>query len=298
MCVRRPRKLLASRSGPWDRVVDLNFKGTDTVPALDLIDLFYGSPDPEYIAGYSIPAAEHSTITSWGEDREVDAYRNMLEQFPEGPVAVVSDSWDIYRACRELWGSALRDAVLERDGFVVIRPDSGDPLIVVPTLLEILATAFGSTTNAKGYRVLPDQVRMLQGDWVKRQTIGPILEAVMARGFSADNLAFGCGGGLVQSCDRDTSEYAFKCSDVRIGNQHHDVYKRPVDMAAKSSKRGRLKLVRTSRDLDPATYATLPQHVRGEDQLIETFRDGRLLVTRSFEGIRHRTAKAMRQRAA
>ncbi len=276
----------------------INFQGTDTVPALEMILDHYTKGMPTDVAGHSIPAAEHATITSWGEGHELDAYRNMLEQFPTGLVAVVSDSWDIYRACRELWGSGLRDAVMERDGRVIIRPDSGDPLVTVPSLLEILATAFGSTVNGNGYRVLPEVIRLIQGDWVKRHTIGPILEAVMARGFSVDNIAFGCGGGLVQSCDRDTSEYAFKCSQVTVNGEARDVFKRPVDMPTKASKRGRLKLVRPSKTLDPAAYATVPEDVRGQDFLVETFRNGLLVVERTFAGICERTRQAGATRVA
>jgi nicotinamide phosphoribosyltransferase len=101
----------------------INFKGTDTLAGLLFAQKYYNEP----MAGFSIPAAEHSTITSWGQEHEVDALRNMLSQFPNGTVAVVSDSFNIFEACSDLWGGQLRDEVLMRNGTLVIRPDSGDP---------------------------------------------------------------------------------------------------------------------------------------------------------------------------
>src|SRR5581483_1540495 len=99
---------------------------------------------------------EHSTITSWGREREVDAYRNMLDQFaqPGRIVAVVSDSYDIYNAVRELWGKTLRQQVIDSGATLVIRPDSGEPVEIVHACLTLLEEAFGSVTNGKGYKVL------------------------------------------------------------------------------------------------------------------------------------------------
>src|SRR5262249_39695176 len=142
----------------------VNFEGTDNLAGVVHAQRYYGARMP----GVSIPAAEHSTITAWTQERETDAYRNMLEQFPAGVVAVVSDSYDVLHACRAIWGDALRDEVLRRDGTLVIRPDSGDPPRVVVEVLSILADKFGATTNSKGYRVLDPHVRVIQGDGIDR----------------------------------------------------------------------------------------------------------------------------------
>jgi nicotinamide phosphoribosyltransferase len=255
----------------------VNFKGTDTVAGLVVAREYYDCP----MAGFSIPAAEHSTITAWGREHELDAFDNMLRQYPTGLVAVVSDSFDIFRACSELWGKALRDKVLARDGTVVIRPDSGDPPEVVCKVLDILAEAFGSTKNAKGYCVLNPHVRVIQGDAVDYAMLQRILAAAKSRGWSADNLAFGSGGGLLQKLNRDTLKFAFKCSAVTINGRAHDVYKQPVTDQGKRSKAGRLKLVREGDRL-----ATVSASAPGDDLLQEVFRDGRLLVRQSFDEIR------------
>lgn len=261
----------------------LNFQGTDTLSALALLGRSYHATG----VGFSIPAAEHSTITSWGRDHEADAYRNMLEAFPNGLVAVVSDSYNVYRACGELWGGALREQVLARNGTLVVRPDSGHPPEVVVRVLEILGKAFGTRTNEKGFKVLDPHVRVIQGDGIDRVMLGTILEAMEAAGWSADNLAFGSGGGLLQKVDRDTMKFAFKCSAVEVDGTWRDVLKDPVTDPGKRSKAGRLMLVR---DADGCRTV-----VEGQtdlpNQLVPVFRDGELLVDETFDTIRARAAE-------
>lgn len=257
----------------------VNFQGTDTVAGLLLAREFY---DCE-MAGYSIPAAEHSTITSWGEEHEVDAMRNMLTQYPTGLVACVSDSFDIFRACSEYWGGVLKSEVLARDGTLVVRPDSGDPPAVVVNVLELLAKSFGTTTNAKGYRVLHPKVRVIQGDAIDFDMLGRILEAMSAAGWSADNIAFGSGGGLLQKLNRDTQKFAFKCSSIVVDGQERDVFKRPVTDQGKKSKAGRLKLVQRGSSL-----TTVALQESGEDRLQPVFRNGEVLQRCAFEEIRQR----------
>jgi len=215
----------------------VNFMGTDTVPALIAARRHYSAP----LAGFSIPASEHSTITAWGRDGEVDAYRNMLSKFalPGRLVACVSDSYDIYHAAKNIWGKELKDAVLASGATLVVRPDSGDPRVVVLALLEILGERFGFTTNTKGYKVLNPAVRIIQGDGVNYNAIREILLGAREKGWSADNLAFGMGGALLQQCNRDTYKYAMKASAIKIGGTWYDVYKDPVTDPGKVSKRGR-----------------------------------------------------------
>ena len=146
----------------------VNFTGTDNLAGCELAMRYYRAQMP----GFSIPAAEHSTITAWGRERELEAYANMLRAYPDSPlIAVVSDSYDIFYAVSELWGKRLRDAVMARRGAVVIRPDSGKPDEVVLSVLRRLAAAFGVRVNAKGYKVLDDHVRVIQGDGIDYHTI-------------------------------------------------------------------------------------------------------------------------------
>jgi nicotinamide phosphoribosyltransferase len=217
----------------------VNFMGTDTITGVLFAREYYNAG----IAGFSIPAAEHSTITSWGREGEVDAYRNMLNSFakPGSILAVVSDSYDVYNAASKLWGEELRQQVIDSGATVVIRPDSGDPVEVNRKLVEILGEKFGYTTNTKGFKVL-NNVRLIQGDGINELTVRSILGAFMAMGWSADNIAFGMGGALLQIVDRDTQRFAMKCSAAEVNGKWIDVVKDPVTDSGKKSKAGRVTL--------------------------------------------------------
>uniref|UniRef100_A0A8C2XJ96 Nicotinamide phosphoribosyltransferase n=1 Tax=Cyclopterus lumpus TaxID=8103 RepID=A0A8C2XJ96_CYCLU len=257
----------------------VNFCSTDTVAGLLMAQRYYGCP----MAGFSIPAAEHSTIISWGRNREKEAFERVLEQFPSGPVAVVSDSYDIFNACRNIWGDKLKERVMERsqDSCLIIRPDSGDP---AETLIEILEECFGSSLNSMGYKVLPSYLRLIQGDGIDLSSVDEILRKLEDEGWSAENFFFGCGSALLQKLNRDTLNCAFKCSYVESNGKGMDVYKQPVTDPSKGSKRGRLSLRRN-------TDGLLETIERGagkpeEDLLVTVFENGSLLQDYSLEEIR------------
>lgn len=260
----------------------LSFKGTDTFAGIETARDYYG----EDMAGFSIPAAEHSTVTSWGRDCEIDAFANMLEQFPTGLVAVVSDSYDVTAACSYLWGQELRERVLSRDGTLVIRPDSGAPVETVLKVLGILYDCFPTSINEKGFKVLDPHVRLIQGDGIDINMIGYILNAMRDAGWSADNIAFGSGGGLLQSVTRDTQGFAFKCSAIERNGLWQDVYKAPVTDPRKRSKAGRLALVR-----DAAGWRTCLEAAAaaaGGNLLVPVFHNGYLCERQTFAAIRDR----------
>lgn len=250
----------------------LNFKGSDTVEAIIGVRRLYGG-----IHAASIPASEHSTITAWGRDREVDAFRNMLQKFakPGAVLACVSDSYDIYKACSDLWGTQLRQEVIDSGAVVVIRPDSGDATVVVPEILRILADKFGYTetlgTDGMKYKLL-NHVRVIQGDGIdSAESIEKILTATLTAGFSADNLAFGMGGGLLQQVNRDNYGFAMKTSAALINGQWVDVYKDPVH-GGKTSKKGRLTLIHSKGKFVTVTEAEAAKRgwEDGEVPVLET----------------------------
>ena len=254
----------------------VNFSGSDTVEGVLAARRYYDEP----MAGFSIPAAEHSTITSWGREREVDAYRNMLRQFakPGSTVAVVSDRW----------GGVLKQTILGSGATVVVRPDSGDPLRVPIDVLRALDGAFGSAVNGKGYKVLPPAIRVIQGDGINAQSLPLLLDAVMAAGYAVDNIAFGMGGGLHQMLNRDTQRFAMKCSAVCIDGVWQDVFKQPVTDPGKGSKRGRLALLATP----GGGYQTVPAAAGQDDLLRPAYRDGALLEQTAFPLVRERAHRA------
>lgn len=261
----------------------VNFMGTDTLAGITMLQDFYGAKE---MPGFSIPASEHSTITSWGREGELAAMENMLDQYPTGLVACVSDSFDIFKACSEYWGEALKEKILSRDGTLVIRPDSGDPVEVVVKCLEILGQKFGFDVNNKGYKVLPPQVRMIQGDGIDIDSLKNILEAMKQKRWSADNIAFGSGGALLQKMNRDTQKFAFKCSSVIVNGEERDVYKQPVTAEFKQSKKGRFALNRIKGWHDYGHKFETVQEGVGEDVLQTVFENGQILREYTLDEIR------------
>ena len=262
----------------------VNFMGTDTVPALVAARKWYG----EKMAGFSIPAMEHSTVTSWGRDGETNAYANMLDQFakPGALVACVSDSYDLWNAVTHIWGETLKQKVIDSGATIVVRPDSGDPLTVPVRCIELLGEKFGYTINSKGYKVLPSCIRVIQGDGITVDSIPTILENLLSAGWSADNLAFGMGAGLAQKVDRDTLRFAMKASAAKINGEWHDVFKDPITDVGKQSKKGRLILTR-----ERGKWETLPIHTGFDwaNVLTPIYENGTLLKDWTLAEIRDRS---------
>lgn len=226
-----------------------NFQGSDTYEAIEFAcELFH---DRDLMAGYSVDAAEHSTITSFGgPDNEVEAYQHLLDAFGNQEnklFSVVSDSYDLWNAISTIWGGTLKAQVQDlgtRGSRLVVRPDSGDPLTVPVLAIERLMDAFGHTVNAKGYKVLPAYVRVIQGDGISEASIRQILANMKAKGLSAENIVFGMGGELLQKVNRDTLKFAMKASAAkRTQGEWYDVYKDPVTDSGKRSKRGRQAVI-------------------------------------------------------
>lgn len=263
----------------------VNFQGTDTVEALLFARRYYNAD----MAGFSVPAMEHSTVTSWGREGEVDSYRNMVKVNgkPGGIVSVVSDSYDIFAAC-EKWGTELKQDVIDSGATLVVRPDSGDPATVVKKCLQILEKHFGSTVNAKGFKVL-NNVRVLQGDGINHQSIKSILYTITLAGFSADNVVFGQGGMLLQTVNRDDFRFAMKCSAALIDGKWVDVFKDPITDQGKQSKKGRLELIRHK----DGTFTTMREEdvaktcVGSDMRMLETvFQNGVLIRDMTFDEVR------------
>lgn len=266
----------------------VNFMGSDTVIGVWCANKFYDSK----MAGFSIPAAEHSSITSWGKKNEVEAYRNMLKQFakPGSLVAVVSDSYDLWNAISNLWGGELRKEVIDSGATVIIRPDSGHPPTVVLKAAQLLEEKFGTKKNSKGYKVL-NNVRIIQGDGINQDSIKEILEKLTGAGYSATNIAFGMGGALLQQVNRDTQKFAMKCSSITVNGEMVDVFKDPITDEGKRSKAGRLDLV-ISPTPTGATYSSIAlgkniiQHRMSA--LRTVYENGELLINDNFDEIRKR----------
>ena len=276
----------------------VNFRGSDTLMASKYIRDYYNT---ETVYGQSIPATEHSIMTLKGEEGELEMMKRVLTLYPTGLVACVSDSFNIFRACADYWGGELRDMILSRPSEpgnqLVIRPDSGDVLMSLNEIFNILFDKFGYTTNEKGYKVLPPQVRVIQGDGVNLDSIKAIYKLLEAKKISPENLALGMGGKLLQAdINRDTQNFATKACYAIVDGEEKNIVKSPTEMDAngnitksfKKSKQGKLKLVKN----DDGTFRTVTSMDEDfdsvKDELVEVFRMGEIIKEWTFEEVRER----------
>ena len=271
----------------------INFYGTDTLIAIDYLMEHYGSE----VCAFSVPASEHSVACAFTKEHEPLYIQHMINKFSkmEGLVAysVVGDTWDIRNFCHLIAAEGVKKQILEEGtATFVVRPDSGDPRQIVHDVFEILLDEFGHETNAKGFKVLPSGIRVIQGDGVNFYSIIEILNVMIEAKVSTENLVLGCGGKLLQASTRDTQRFAFKASDLTMAPEgeleayHLPISKDPVTDHGKKSKRGRLRLIENAngrlRTIQQGPGSQFP------DQLIEVYRDGELLVNHTLDEVRER----------
>lgn len=268
----------------------VNFMGSDTINGVRTLMRNYKT---DSMPAFSIPAGEHSSYTTWGKANEADAYRNMINQFGgKGKMfAVVSDSYDIFNAVENIWGKELKQEVLDSGATVVIRPDSGDPTSVVLKVVQLLDKTFGSEVNSKGFRVLNPAVRVIQGDGINEESIKSILRTLKWNGYSADNVAFGQGGALLQIVNRDTLQFAMKASAACIDGEWVDVYKDPVTDSGKTSKKGRITLYKNTESGDIYTgRIDAAEHPYVVDVMQTVFLNGKIVKEYTLAEVRANAA--------
>lgn len=224
-----------------------NFVGTDTVEALIFTQELF--EDDGLMPGFSIPAREHSTTTCYGREGEMNAYMNSVTQFGKGIYACVMDSYDFEKAIKAISEGEIKDYIIEQGGTFVARPDSGNMVDNIMFALREFGKRFGYTVNSKGYKVLHPSVRIIQGDEIhSHEDIRRVLSWMEANKWSAENIAFGMGGGLLQLPNRDTLKFAMKMSAIKVNGEWIEVYKSPKGAEWKKSKKGLLTLLWTGKE--------------------------------------------------
>lgn len=274
--------------------------GTDCVPALDIAEDFYGA-DTTGIG--SIPATEHSVMCAGGEHGELDTFIRLLNTYPTGPLAVVSDTWDLWNVVDTILPQ-LKDHILARDGTLVIRPDSGNPvdilcgdsrssnLLIRKGLIECLWDIFGGTINDKGFKVLNSKIGAIYGDSItlKRQT--EILYELADKGFASSNVVLGVGSFTYQYNTRDTHGIAMKATSVIINGKREAIFKSPAtDTGVKKSAKGLLMVSRVGTTYEVQEDVTPKQEAHG--CLKTVFLDGDLHNEVTFEQVRANVAKSI-----
>lgn len=261
------------------------FNGTDNFNAVRYSELFYNEK-----FGFSIPASEHSTVTSWGKDKEYEMIANYLESFKDSPIiACVLDSFDIFKAVNFVTTGDMKTKIESKDYPVfVIRPDSGNPLQIMDRIINIMEeNGVGYTVNKKGYKLF-NKYRIIWGDGITPVKIDLILNHFTKLGYSAENFAFGSGGDLMQNLNRDTLGFAIKCSAIKRDGEWQDVYKDPVTDPGKSSKKGLVTLV-SDKDHN---FSTIKQSDFSAGtqitQLWTQYIDGNVISNESLSSVRKR----------
>lgn len=236
----------------------LSFTGTDTMPALDYVDAYY--PGDNGLVGASVAATEHSVMSAGGAHDERGTVSRVLKLYPRGIVSIVSDTWDLWHMLVSIIPS-LRDVIMEREGKLVIRPDSGDPLLIIcgdpgapygtprhKGVIQLLWETFGGTVTATGHRVLDPHIGAIYGDAINYDRAEAICNRLAELNFASTNVVLGVGSFTYQYVTRDTYGFAVKATWALVNGEGRDLFKKPVtDTGEKFSAKGRIAVQRDER---------------------------------------------------
>jgi nicotinamide phosphoribosyltransferase len=280
----------------------LSFIGSDTLVSHDFLLEYYGAQttlDKSKPIMASVPASEHSVMCSFGKENEIDAYMNMLKLYPSGIVSIVSDTYDIYNVLTNIV-KQLKPMIMNRDGKVVFRPDSGNQEYIIcgdPTAdpnspagkgcLKLLEEEFGYSVNSQGFKVINEKVGLIYGDGMYMEKYSRVLERMKTQGYASCNLVIGVGG-ILRFSTRDTLGLAIKATNIVVNGESRAIFKDPITDSGKKSHRGLLML-----DFDKTTgkyftveNATVEQETQG--YLHTVFKDGKVMCNEDLESIREK----------
>lgn len=281
-----------------------SFIGTDSIPGIDLVEDYYHGNVEEGIGG-SVPATEHSVMCMGGELDELETFRKLImETYPTGVISIVSDTWDFWKVIRE-YLPALKDEIMARDGKVVIRPDSGDPVKIIcgdkehpakesntyKGAVEALWNTFGGTTNEKGFRTLDSHIGLIYGDSITPERAKSILSQLYQNKFASDNVVLGIGSYTYQYVTRDTHGFAIKSTAGKVNGERREIFKDPkTDDGMKKSAKGLLR-VEKGEEGYPGRYVLFDQQTPEQEEqgeLQPVFINGILVRMQSIDDIRDR----------
>jgi nicotinamide phosphoribosyltransferase len=283
----------------------LSFVGTDTIPSILYHEEFYNANIENELVGTSIPATEHSVMCSYGDTNEYELFKHLItEVYPNGFFSVVSDTWDFWKVVTE-YLPALKDEIMNRDGRVVIRPDSGDPVKIIcgdplygdtmigKGLIECLWDTFGGTVTEQGYKVLDTHIGAIYGDSITLERAEYIVKILESKGFASTNVVFGIGSYTYQYNTRDTFGFAMKATYAVVNGEERLLFKDPkTDDGTKKSQRGRVIVFDNGDGIefqDGLNLESEGEVLGAIGNLLETvFKNGKLYRDESLSEIRAR----------
>lgn len=280
----------------------LSFTGTDNLPAVDFLEEYYNANSDVELVGGSVPATEHSVMCMGTTEGEFETFQRLImEVYPKGIVSIVSDTWDLWKVLTN-YLPKLKENIAGRDGKVVVRPDSGDPVLILcgnpngkneeekKGVVELLWETFGGTINDKGYKELIPQIGAIYGDSITIERATEICEQLKKKGFASTNVVLGIGSFTYQYNTRDTFGFAMKATYGEVNGEGRAIFKDPItDDGTKKSAKGLMKI-----ELENGTYKLIDEvswEEESKGELKEVFRDGKLLVDVSLAEIRKNIKK-------
>ncbi|HSC36825.1 MAG TPA: nicotinate phosphoribosyltransferase, partial [Chitinophagaceae bacterium] len=285
----------------------LSFAGTDTIPAIDFLETFYRADCEKELIGGSVPATEHSVMCMGTQDSEIKTFERLIgDVYPSGIVSIVSDTWDFWQVITEFL-PILKTKILARNGKVVIRPDSGDPVKIIigdkdaaagspeyKGAIECMWETFGGTITEKGYKLLDGHIGLIYGDSITTERQQAILEGLKQKGFASYNVVLGIGSYTYEYVTRDTFGFAMKATYGEVNGEGRDIFKDPkTDDGTKKSAKGLMQVYRDKKTgrLALKDQSTWQEEAQGELKLV--FKDGKLLVDWTLGEIRSRVKEQL-----
>ena len=285
----------------------LNFTGTDTIPAIDFLEEYYGADSDKELIGGSVSATEHSVMCMGMEDSEIETFRRLINDvYKTGVVSIVSDTWDFWKVIT-MYLPKLKNEILARDGKVVIRPDSGDPIKIIcgdpdatagtpefKGAVECLWETFGGAMTNKGYKILDEHIGLIYGDSITLERCETICSQLKAKGFASTNVVFGIGSYTYQYVTRDTFGFAMKATYGEVNGEGRAIFKNPkTDDGTKISAKGLIRLDGNELEITGMTDEVSKEEEAGG--LLEVvYRDGEILKEVTLSGIRELLRKQMK----
>jgi nicotinamide phosphoribosyltransferase len=295
-----------------------SFKGTDTIPAIDFLEEYYGANEDNEVIGKSICATEHAVacmLSAYfaskhnGDLRlgELTHYEYLLTKVcPTGPISIVSDTWDYWQVLTDFLPS-LKDIIMGRNGKLAIRPDSGAPVKIVcgdpdskkewekRGSIQLLWETFGGTVNSKGYKQLDPHIGLIYGDGMSLERVEQILYLLEKQGFSSTNVVFGVGSYALQYHTRDDFSQAMKATAGSVAGEFFEIFKNPAtDDGTKISAKGYLCVLP---DVDTGELKLVQQvssaWKRQSGYLKTVFLNGSLIVDYTLSEVREKIASQL-----
>lgn len=283
----------------------LSFYGTDTVPAIDFHEMYYNANSDNELVGGSVPATEHSVMCMGTKDNEIATFERLIEKiYPAGIVSIVSDTWDFWKVITEFLPQ-LKTKILARNGKVVIRPDSGDPVKIIvgdksatpgspeyKGAIECMWEVFGGTTTEKGYKLLDSHIGLIYGDSITLQRQKDILNGLKEKGFCSFNVVLGIGSYTYEYVTRDTYGFAMKATYGEVNGEARNIFKDPkTDDGTKKSAKGLMQVTEQKGKLVMKDQCTWEEEKQGLLQTV--FENGKVLNEQSLSEIRARINKQL-----